>query len=59
MDGLDVRVARKVAGVEGKNSLDAVDVHCRRQSRIVNLNARDVVAHQQGSPFLVDGHAVR
>ena len=59
MNSLDVRIAGKVTLVEGKNSLDAVDAHCRRQSRIVDLHSRNVLTHQQGTPFLVDCHAVR
>src|SRR5271157_4133847 len=59
MNGQDISVASQVTLVEGKNSLDAVDAHCRRQSRIVDLHARNVVTHKQGAPFLVDGHAVR
>ena len=58
VNGLDVRIASEVTRVEGKNSLDAVDAHCRRQSRVVDLNARNVVTHKQGSPFLVDCDAV-
>ena len=58
MNSLDVRIASKVALVEGENSFYAVDAHCRRQSRIVDLNARNVVTHKQGTPFLVDCHTV-
>ena len=59
MNSLDVRIAGKVTLVEGKDSLDPVDAHCRRQSRIVDLHAGNVVTHQQGTPFLVDCDAVR
>jgi len=59
MNSLDVRIAGKVTLVEGKNSFDAVDAHCRRQSRIVNLHAGNVLTHQQGAPFPVDCHTVR
>jgi len=59
MNSLDTRIASEVTVVESKNSLDAVDTHCRRQSRVVDPHARNVVAHQQGTPFLVDCQAVR
>jgi hypothetical protein len=58
MNGLDLGIASKVTLVEGKNSLDAVDAHCRRQARVVDLNARNVATHKQGAPFLVDCHAI-
>jgi len=58
MNGLDLGIASEVTLVEGKNSLDAVDAHCRRQARVVDLHARNVATHKQGAPFLVDRHAV-
>lgn len=45
MDGLDVRIASKVTLVEGKYSLDTVDAHGRSQSRVVDLHARYIMAH--------------
>jgi len=58
MNSLDVWIAGKVTLVEGKNSFEAVDAHCRRQSRVVDLNAGNLVTHKQGTPFLVDRRAV-
>ena len=45
MNGLDFRIACKVTLDEGKNSLDAMDAHCRRQSRVVDLNAIGSLRH--------------
>ena len=45
MNGLDVRIASKVTLVGGKNSLDARDAHCRRQSRVVDLDAIGSARH--------------
>ena len=58
MNSLDIRVASKVAVVEGENMFDAVHAHCRYQSRVVNPNPGYVLANEQRAPFLVDSHAV-
>lgn len=59
MNCVDVWIASKVTLVEGQNSFDAVDAHCRRQSRVVHLHTGNVVSYQQSAPFLVDRRAVR
>ncbi len=58
MKGLNVRIAGKILAVECENSAYSMHCHCRRQSRIVNLNAGDIVRDKQLAPFLVDGQGI-
>ena len=46
MNSFDITVPGKVSIVECENSLDAVHPHCSHQTRVVNLNARDVVRNK-------------
>src|SRR2546430_15256108 len=58
MNGLDSRKASKVSVVECQYSFDAVHPHRGGQPRIVNLNSRNIVSHDQSPPFLMHRQTV-
>ncbi len=58
MNGFYLAVARKVFGVEGEDARDAVNQHGGNQPRIMHLNSRDAVVHQQPPLYLVHRWAV-
>jgi hypothetical protein len=59
MDGFDVCIAGKVILVECKNPRDAVYPHGGYQSRVVNLNTRDILEDEELPPLLVHCQTVR
>ena len=59
MNSLNSAVAFEVRIVECENRLDAIDMHCSNQARVVNLDARDVMRHQQLAPFFVNRESIR
>ena len=58
MGGLDAGVPGEILFVEGQNALHGMHVHCRHQSRIMNLNAGDMVRDEQFAPFLMNCQSV-
>ena len=50
MNRLDRREAREVAGIQGKDAFDAVDVHGGGDSGIVDLDAGDGVSNEEPAP---------
>src|SRR5216684_5879570 len=59
MHGFNIRVPSEVLVVERQNVLDAMHAHCRHQTRVVNLHARDAMSYQKSPPMFVNGKAVR
>jgi hypothetical protein len=53
MDGFDAGVTCEVFFVESQNPFHGVHSHGRDQSRVVNLDAGDMVRDQEFSPFLM------
>jgi|SRR5580698_4369763 hypothetical protein len=58
MNGFDVGISGKVVLVECENMSDAVHPHSSDQSRVVDLNARDIVGHEQLAPLMVDRRTI-
>jgi hypothetical protein len=58
MDGFDAGVTCEVFFVESQNPFHGVHSHGRDQSRVVNLDAGDMVRDQEFSPFLMNGQSV-
>jgi len=50
----DITIPSEVPIIERQNSFNAMYSHGRHQSRIVNLNAGDIVRDEQATPFLVN-----
>ena len=55
---LDIE-AREVTGIEGKNSADAVDIHCCRELCIVDFASQNAVPDHEALPLPIDGRGVR
>src|SRR5260221_11289221 len=49
----------EICHVHGEYVVDSMHVHCRRQTRVVDLHSRDAVLHDSSFPLPVNGLAVR
>jgi hypothetical protein len=58
MDGFDAGVADEILLIEGENPAYGVHSHRRDQSRVVDLDTRDVVRDQELAPFLMHSQSV-
>jgi hypothetical protein len=59
VNGFNISVSNKVPVIESQNALDAMHTHRSHKARIVNLDARDAMCHQECAPLFVNCEAVR
>ena len=59
MEHLEIGETLKVPHIGGQNRADAMDIHTRRETGVVDLHSLNVVLHQEPAPAFVNFLAIR